>query len=244
MNETDTRNSFQKAIINKKVIGNLAERFPKYMQNDPILPENLERCENVLKETSNMEKASSIDETISFCSRLSRMTIDRVMFKEIFAKREFHSIFSSQAENIYKRVWYMKNQQNTIEGPFTPLEMDDRFKSRKINMKTLIKHKTDDDYYYLAKLARTYYKNVLSFNHDIEREINNLPNKVVRFRKGFQVSTPEVNLENFAPVCKRERVVSTVPKPNLVFLKNGDMSYQDNEEDQLHIRLRAKTFAR
>ena len=142
-------------------------------------------------------------------------------------------------------MWYYKDQQQNIHGPLTSKEMDTLFKERKVNRHTKVKSKTDDDYYKLVRFARIYYRDWLSNRNDVEKEVGDLPKKIAKFRKGFWVKGRggETELENFERVGKRERVVSSVQRPNFIFL-NGIEEDCCEDEEMLHVRLRSRTFVR
>ena len=68
------------------------------------------------------------------------MKIDKVMFDEIFDKRENHWIFIElEKDNPTEKKWYIKNEDETIEGPFNTFEMDKFFLEQKLQKKSKIK---------------------------------------------------------------------------------------------------------
>ena len=62
--------------------------FDQFFSKDALKPEFLG-----LEQKNKFSTASSVQDTVSFCSTLSRVKVNRVLYKEILINREEHSIF-------------------------------------------------------------------------------------------------------------------------------------------------------
>lgn len=222
-------------------VENFLKNFPEFSTKKKQLP--LFKSQTGSKPVKRSKsKTSSIKETVSFCSKLSRIKIDRVLYKEILNKREDHNIFLElEEENPILKKWYFINQEEIIEGPFNSFEMNKFYILKKINEKTKIKRKTlDDDYFYLSRYVKRYFKKILEKRLNLETEKGKISRKIQRFRKGkakFQRYFTE-ETESYEPHNREERVHSLLAKPNLIYLAD-DMV--DDDEDNCFTRIRANT---
>ena len=93
----------------------------------------------------------------------------------------------------------------------------------------------------MGRFVKRYYKKIMEDKLDIQKEQNPLPKKVQRFRKGLKQKHKSSLAEKFHPQIREERVLSTMIRPNLVFL--NDMLPLDGEDDSsCYARLRANTL--
>ena len=217
------------------------KNFPEFSTKSKTTPE--------FKKTSNPEihkkknsKNSSINETVSFCSKLSRIKIDRVLYKEILNKRQDHSIFLDlEEENPIIKKWYYINLDEIIEGPYNSFEMNNFYVKKKINERTKIKRSTlDDDYFFLSRYVKRYFKKILEKKLNLEKDKRKISNKIQRFRKGkieFKKYFTE-ETEFFEAYNREERTHSLLSKPNLVYLVEDLV---DDEDDNCFTRVRAST---
>ena len=222
-------------------------KYPDYSSAEPLCPEFTKQrlVENTPDINKSTKGVSSIDNTVTFCSTLSRVTVDKVIFQDILKSRAGHSIFTSlEKEDVKEKKWYYIDEKNgTINGPFTSIEMDERFQIHKLNEKTRVKTKEEDDYYGFSKLIQRYYKNVLKDQLDLEKDNPKLSNKIIKFKKGTAMPKNKWVRENYETKNREERVVSMLPRPQLLHLKDMLPADSDDEDESYYQRMRANTLA-
>ena len=186
----------------------------------------------------------SLTNTVSFASTLSRVPMDRILFRDILKRRKNYYVFSDlEKEDTEAKKWYYIDERNhTYFGPFSCTEMDQRFHLGQINERTRVKVRDDDDYYFFGRLVRRYYKNVLSQQLDINSHSTALSSKVFRFKKGIALTKTKKRMENFQTKNREERVVSMLPKPNFLHLKDMLPEESDEEEESCYRRIRSNTL--
>ena len=222
-------------------------KYPDYSSIEPLCPEFTKQrtMEFAPRINKSVKGASSIDNTVSFCSTLSRVTVDKVIFQELLRRRGDHCIFASlEKEDVNEKKWYYIDDVNgSINGPFNCTEMDERFQLHKLNQKTRVKTKEEDDYYFFAKLVQRYYKNVLMDQLELEKDKTKLSNKVIKFKKGAVMPKNKWLKENFEMKNREERVVSMLPRPTFLHLKDMLPADSDDEDESCYNRMRANTLA-
>ena len=117
----------------------LIARFPEYFSELPLSAYTAQRSPSPerLKSTSNV---GSITQTISDCSTLTRVKIDKVVFDEIFEKRENHHLFIElETSNPTDKKWYIMTENSEIQGPFNTFELDQLFQNYTLTKKIKIK---------------------------------------------------------------------------------------------------------
>ncbi len=247
MNRDTVIACYHKAVKPVNFDSIFTNKYTDYSSIEPLVPEfaKTRLVEQAPKPNKSVMGGSSIDNTVTFCSTLSRITIDKVILQDIMKKRSGHSIFVSiEKENIKEKKWYYIDDANeSINGPFNCIEMDERFQLHKLNQKTKVKTKEEDDYYHFSKLINRYYKNVLKEQYEIDKGPSQLSNKVKKFKKGVAMLNNKWVKENFETKNREERVVSMLPRPTCLHLKNMLPEDSDEEEESIYQRLRANTLA-
>lgn len=194
-----------------------------------------------LKSDSASLHNSSLTQTVSHCSRLSRVTMDMAVYKDILVGREGHNIFSSMDHDIHPTKWFYINNSNSVEGPLDSFEMDKLFKDLSFTEITKVRRKDEEDFFSVKRLVRKYYKSVQICKLENAHRASNLSGKIVRFRKGTMTSTKKFKPENLEISGRDERVTSTLSRPQLVFINKATNS-SDDDGDQFVSRVRSQTM--
>lgn len=223
-------------------------KHPNYASKTPLLPEFITNSPQpgTSQFNKSVRDSASISQTVSFCSTLSRTPMAKIIFKDIMGKREAHSVFSeleNQSGEEQSKWYFIDDRDRSIRGPFSSGEMDDRFRLKQINERTKVKKRDDDDYYFFGRLVKRYYKRILSQQCDIETKNTGLSSKVFRFKKGVALSRKKgLGLENFATKNREERVISEIPRPNFLHLKDMLPEESDEEDESCYKRIRSNTI--
>lgn len=243
------------AISNKSrpllsFLDSFCQKYDEFMTNEPQKPEAYNPRPVSLKSKrmngTSKEDNTSITNTISICSNMSRIGMDKFVIQNILNNRKEHHIFSElePTETEKSKIWYYVDEKdgNTV-GPFTNAEMDQRFELMIFKESTKIKKKFDEDYYPLMTFIKRYFKNVLSEKIDLEKkDASKLSNKIIKFHKGEAIKAPVKIKEKFDPKQREERFFSHAIRPKLVDLNN--MLPKDDEEEgtDCYSRMRANTL--
>ena len=113
----------------------LCSRNPEFMSSELIAPEFIlqEKLEldqrSLISETSH-DPTQSLADTLTLCSNLSRVDTYRVLYKEVFNKRNLHSPFAELEKDTNELLqwFYFEEKTDNLFGPFSSTEMDQRFK--------------------------------------------------------------------------------------------------------------------
>lgn len=225
-----------------------AKKYPDYGSAEPLLPEFTKHVPEITNSKFNKSTKGqeSIDNTVSFCSKLSRVTVNKVILEDVLKRRAGHDIFANlEKEDSKEKKWYYVDDGNgSINGPLNSVEMDERFQLHKLNQNTRIKTKEDDDYYPFLNMVNRYYKNVLKEQLELEKGPAKLSNKFINFRKGTALPHHKWTKDNFEMKNREERVVSMLPKPTFLHLKDMLPADSDDEEESYYQRLRANTLTK
>jgi hypothetical protein len=220
-------------------VSEFIKNFPQFSSPTKLSPEFIQKSE-VPETRLRQDSISSISNTVTFCSKLTRIQIDRVLYKEILLKREEYQIFLElEEENPILKQWYYFKENGAICGPLNSFEMNKLYLNFQINEKTKIKKKSDDDYFFLSRLVKRYYKKVLEKKLNLEKEKGKISNKIQRFRKGKIEFKYFNEKETFAVHNREERVHSLLVKPNLVYLT--DEIHKEEDDENCFTRLRSST---
>lgn len=223
--------------------------------NNSDILDNVQNVEEVTdgrivdKETVKMQSEtssqsnSSLNQSISHYSKLSRVTMDITMYKNIFREREAHNVFSSIEDNTNCNQWFYKLNDDTVEGPHSSFEMDQKFKNDILSENTKIKREVDDEYFPLKRLVRRYYNNVLAKKTKNTYRESNLSSKKIRFRKTTMNSTKRCKPEKLEITGREERVVSALPRPKFTFYNNCTNSSDEDDSEPCTPRIRSQTLA-
>lgn len=223
------------------------QKYPDYSSWDQLCPEftRAAQVESTPRINKSIKGASSMDNTVSFCSKLSRVTMDKIILQDVMKRRGGHALFVSlEKEDPKEKKWYYIDDLNgSINGPFNSYDMDERFQLHKLNERTRVKTKEEDDYYTFSKMIQRYYKNVLVEQLELEKAPSKLSNKVIMFKKGTTLPNNKRARENFETTNREERVVSMIPRPTFLHLKDMLPADSDEEEESCYQRMRANTLA-
>ena len=197
--------------------------------------------EMCIRDSSDIESEnSSMQETLSFYTALSRMTIDQYMVDDILEnKHKHHPFVEVEKYKKEKFKWYYKTPKGHISGPLSSLRMDDLFRLDMLEIKSKVKTRSDDNFYPLIWLVKRYCKVFKEKNQMINRP-KKVSNKIMKFKKGHTArKRPSlVSIENFGfGVGVRTRTKTHAPAPTLELKK-----FNINKNNfKSNIRMRAKT---
>ena len=216
---------YNQSCLKVSYMSELGAANPGLFSAEPLAPEFTKKF---FKRTASPKAEIADDQStarstnFSFCSNFSRMSMDLIIYLGILEKREEHKVFLEleAAEDHQSRLWYyIADKTETIQGPFTPVEMTAHFELRVINGRTQVKRKFEDAYVPLAAIVKRYYRNVLLDRLAFQKGSVDLPRRVMRFKKGNAPKVPHRYREVFEPRTRQERYTSEVVRPNLVDLK-------------------------
>ena len=221
------------------------ELYPEFASHEPLQPEFLKT--SLDKETQDLTtKESSVTQTLTLVSGMSRIQVDSIIFKEIVVKRKNHPIFLKlETENPKKKKWYfIDDHTKNYMGPYSAEQMNKFFELHRINPRTKVKRRVgDDDYFFFSHMIKRYYKNVLTKDFNLNDKNVSLPNKFSKFQKGEYIVKPIKYRENYQHTQREERTLSLATRPNLVYLTDMLPADSDEDDDNCYSRLRANTLA-
>lgn len=186
---------------------------------------------------------SSIDKSLSYCSKYSRINIDMKVYKSIYNNRDKHNVFTSIDEDPDRDQWYYICQSNEVKGPFDAHEMDHKFNTHILMDNTKVKRERDEKYHLLTGVVRRYYRNVLACPKAQTQRTSNLSSRTIRFRKTTITSIKKCEPESLEINGRDERVGSGLPKPSFAFLNNVVNDSSDDEDESCISRARSQTMA-
>ena len=226
-------------------LGELVTSFPKFFRSQPETPENLRAF------TDNQfpsAQTSACDESLSFYSALSRVTIDQSLLDDIKLNPSSHSPFQTiDNHKDEPSRWFSRDDQWAITGPFSSSKMDQKFQSRELGARSQVKEAFDDDFlpliYLLKRYARLKKETKIPEPQTRKRQISG---KLFRFKKGKAPRRRTLAaIENYRVAdlkgMQRGRTKTLAPTP---FLKNQFEEVSDDTEDDFNfppIRIRART---
>lgn len=228
----------------------LCAKYQEFMTAQPQQPEAFAPRPASVRSRSkagkSKEDSASVTNTLSICSNLSRLQVDKLVIQNILNNRKDHALFSELEENESEKakIWYYQEEKDSsIQGPLTNGEMDQRWELGVLKPQTKIKKKFDEEYSPLLVYVKRYYKNVLSERIEFEKkEAGKLSNKIINFHKGEAIKAPMKVKEKFDPKQREERFFSHAIRPKLVDLNHLLPKDADEEDNNLYSRLRANTL--
>lgn len=176
---------------------------------------------------------------MSVGSRLSTITVNAEVFRNILANRDSHNIFSSMDEDVDCSRWFYQSGSNEVEGPFDSFEMDNRFKEFKVNEDSKIKREGEEEFVSLVRLIKRYYTNVVAYQD--KARMSKASSRGGRTHQRPLKSPKKQRPEVLIIYGRDDRVVSAVPRPQLAFF-NPTIEHNDEEEEQLVSRARSQTL--
>jgi hypothetical protein len=224
-----------------ELITNLSKKYPQFFSKTKNIPENFKAHSNrfsVFK--SNVP--SEIDESISFYTALSRLTIDQSLLDDVQVNFRNHSPFETIDEEKDETFrWYYQQNHDEIYGPLFAHEMDSRYQLGKFNRKTRVKTREDDSYYPFINILKRYCKILKSKKLNLDTVPKVLSNKIKKFKKGEVVrKRPQFGLNTisneFQGPSKETRTRTYAPRPkfdlNALLKEQEQKGGYDDSEDQ------------
>lgn len=200
------------------------ELYDVYLTTAVLLPSSLEDITPSEKpKFSNSARDNvSISNTLSICSALSRLSIDRSVYVDIVSNRKKHNIFLElEEEDPGVRKWYYTDDKEIIRGPFSSQQMNDFFVLNKLQESFHVKESyKNDDFIPFKLIIKRYYKKITAEMEESKKRRPDLKNGTKNFKRGDLLKLPKRHMkENFKNQGRMERVLTQEVRPtNLYFL--------------------------
>ena len=226
------KESFLDCYFNELPVSSSTSRLihshPDFFNPCPKEPENFLMPDEDIDE----EPEANMQETLSFYTALSRMSIDQCMIDDVVANRHKHHPFTQieQHRPDTKFKWYYMTPKGEISGPLSSLRMDDLFRLQMLDLDVRLKNWCDDQYFPLIRFIRRYCRIYKEHNLHIENRPKRVSNKILKFKKGNIVSQRKslMSIENFCiEVAVRARNKTQAPPPAKA-IKNMGMERRRN----------------
>jgi hypothetical protein len=257
MNKDQIINCFFKRQTKTNVVQTLLSQHSSYFSKEEQQPENLSQKQSCQFSANFSKKKSELDDSLSFYTALSRLTIDQSLLDDILTNKANHSPFctieKSKDEN-YK--WYFQNESEEIYGPLTAEELDRRYQLGSLSKKCKVKTRGDDSYAPILNYLKRYCKIIKNDKFQPENDRKAFSNKIKQFKKG-EIIKGNNHFKNmtefqgeFVQIEPQQRTRTEAPRPvfnlnNLVgndYKKKGKEDIQEEDEDEIPMtRERAKT---
>ena len=241
-----------KANVPEKLILELSKKYKTFFSTTKQIPENYKSYSKTFSAFKS-QAPSEIDETLSFYTALSRLTIEQSLLDDVQINHKNHSPFEAIDEEKDETFrWYYEQGNGDIFGPLYSHEMDSRYQLGKFGKKTRVKTREDDSYYPFINILKRYCKILKSKKLKMEDMPKKLSNKIKKFKKGEVVRKRPIFGINaisneFQPVIKESRTRTYAPRPtfDLNSLLKEKQKYEEEDEEDLDVppegRERAKT---
>lgn len=236
--------TFQNSFTPPNLLPNLTKKYPQFFSKTPSMPENFKAHSHRFSAfRSNVP--SEMDESLSFYTALSRLTIDQSLLDDVQENHKNHTPFEALDEDKDETFrWYYQQNNDEIYGPLYAHEMDSRYQLGKFGRKTRVKTREDDSYYPFMNILKRYCKILKSKKLNLDTGPKLLSNKIKKFKKGEVVrKRPQFGLTTIShefqsgPI-KEARTRTYAPRPKFdlnALLKEqqekGDNGVVDEEED-------------
>ena len=255
MNKEQVLDCYLNALADTKLVSNLSHKFSLFFSNSKIMPENF-RPQSSTITASQSRMTSEMDETLSFYTALSRLTIDQSLLDDVQTNHKNHSPFRAIDEDKDEMFrWYYQQRDGSIFGPLFSHEMDSRYQLGKFGKATRVKTREDDSYYPFINILKRYCKILKTQKLNLIEMPKKLSNKIKKFKKGEVMKKKGQWGKNVVPGDFQESVKETrtrtyAPRPvfdlNLLLEKSKNVDkIEDDEEEDLDVppegRERAKT---
>ena len=223
MNKESFLDCYFNELSKSTSVSNFVSSFPEFFTSTKQEPENFQPIDS--DDSCDISEQSGMQETLSFYTALSRLTIDQCMIDDVLANKHKHHPFTAVEK--YKKEsfkWYYKTPHEQIFGPLSSLRMDDLFRLDMIELKAKVKTRGDDDYYPLVHFIRRYCKIYKEANLGEEKSPKKVSNKIMKFKKGNTASrrTSLVSIENYEfGVAVRARTKTQASPPSMQLRKFG-----------------------
>ena len=199
------------------------ELYDVYLTTAVLQPSSLEDAGHEKVRFSNSQRDNtSVTNTLSICSALSRMSMDRSVYVDIVSNRKKHNIFLElEDEDPNLKKWHYLDEKEIIRGPFSSAQMNDFFMLNKLQEKSQVKEAyKNDDFIPFKLLIKRYYKKITSDMEEGKKRRPDLKNGTKNFKKGDLLKLPKRQMkENFKNQGRMERVLTQEVRPsNLYFL--------------------------
>ena len=237
MNKDQILECFINAQVPEKLKGSFCLKYSLYFSVKKSMPENFKTHRGNFSQ-SQSRAPSEIDETLSFYTALSRLTIDQSLLDDVQINHKNHSPFDAINEDKDENFrWYYEQKGGEIFGPLHAHEMDSRYQLGIFGKETRVKTRTDDSYYPFINILKRYCKILKTQRLNLDTGPKKLSNKIKKFKKGEVVrKRPFMNqiTSEFQKTAKEGRTRTYAPRPTFdldSLLKEQQNDDQDNEED-------------
>ena len=240
MNKDQVLESYLNAKVSEKLIANLSRRFYNYFSRKKLTPENFKTHQSSFN-ASQSRVSTEIDETLSFYTALSRLTIEQSLLDDVQSNFKNHFPFETideEKDETYK--WYYEQKDGQIFGPLKANEMDSRYQLGKFGKGTKLKTRQDDSYYPFINLIKRYCKILKSKKLNLDSFPKQLSNKIKKFKKGEVIKKKPFfgfkMVENeFQTRAKEGRTRTYAPRPNFTLnslLKDEKKKLKNKKEEE------------
>jgi hypothetical protein len=197
---------------------NLFKQHPSFFRATAYLPENLKPIPSAFS-GSQSRMTSEIEETLSFYTALSRLTIEQSLLDDVQINLANHLPFEAIDESKQENFkWYYEQKDGGIHGPLNAGEMDSRYQLGRFGKGTKVKTREDDSYYPFINILKRYCRILKQEKLDMFNQPKQLSNKIKKFKKGEVVKKRSFMGMNMVPgefgMKKKEgRTRTYAPRP-------------------------------
>jgi hypothetical protein len=255
MNKDQILECYINAATPKDFLNTFCRKYVLYFSKNKSMPENF-KTHSTTFSASQSRAPTEIDETLSFYTALSRLTIDQSLLDDVQINHKNHSPFKAINEDKDENYrWYYEQKDNEIFGPLHAHEMDSRYQLGIFGKGTRVKTRGDDSYYPFINILKRYCKILKSKKLNLDNVPKKLSNKIKKFKKGEVVRKRNffgMNAHNeFQNNVKETRTRTYAPRPTFdlnSLLKEQESKNKksiDEDEEDMDVppegRDRAKT---
>jgi hypothetical protein len=199
--------------------------YDVYLTSQVQEPANFEVSKSEKPIIRNLPRDNmSVSNTLSICSALSRISIDRTVYIDILNNRKKHDVFLTlDGDEPDVKKWHYLDESEMIRGPFSSRQMNDFFIFNKISDKTMVKEAfKNDDFIPFKLVVKRYYKKITEEVEEAKRRKPDLKARTKLFKKGEFVTSKKSRMENIHYNGRADRVLTQGVQPtNLHFLEEA-----------------------
>jgi hypothetical protein len=230
-----TQNTISDAMVS------LSHRNPEFMSVEPIAPdfvlqETLEQGESEFSAGTSLDMTLSIMESLTQCSSFSTVETCKVLYREVFQKRNVHSPFRELG--VSEQWYYVEERKQKEVGPLSAEEMDQRFRWGILRERALVRTKNEQDFRMFAALIKQYIKQTLTKRIRLESISLRAASELNKLHQHDDITHETFN-EIIERRAREERVLSNIVRPNLAALA-ACVGGEDDEEETLMTRGRVR----
>ena len=163
----------------KRAISDMCLNHPEIMSPQPLAPEfvlheKLEFGDSPLfsEASEDQSQSQSLTENLTLCSNLSRVDSFRTLYREVFQKRSLHSPLVELEKDADESFqwYYVEEKGETVFGPFSSSDLDQRFKWGILKEKSKMKSQLEEEYSTFSVHVKKYVSKLISDRVQLEGE--------------------------------------------------------------------------